>query len=170
MPQCHTGKVPRASKRGAGKLSPLRLATMERRAAATRLRAAGRTFKQIGEALGVTTGRAYQLVDEALYATVAAPAESLRQIEIARLDQLLTGVYSKALRGDHAAIGSVLRIMARIERLTGMDSPLSVPSPSSPDDSPSEGALTLRFIDGTTGKEIKDFGPNSTGNKPYPRL
>jgi hypothetical protein len=169
MPRDHSGKIPVASRSGAGKLSPRRLATAKKRAAATKLRAAGRTFKQIAVELGVTTGRAYQLVDEALYATIAAPAERLRQIELARLDQLLRGVYGKAIRGDHSAIGSVLKIIARIERLTGLDAP----QPAPPDGSPREGAfgdsLTLRFIDAATGKAIEGFGQIPSGIRRCPK-
>jgi hypothetical protein len=149
MPKFHTSKRTAASKSGAGKLSPQRLATMEKRAEATRLRVAGRTFTQIGEALGVTTGRAYQLVDEALYATLAAPAESLRQIELVRLDQLQTAVYRKAVGGDHRAAGLVLKIMARRAKLTGLDAAQPVPQASPARDDTAGDAYTLRADPGS---------------------
>ena len=71
----------------------------------------GRTFFDIGKALGVTPGRAHQLVDEALEATLQQPAAHLRALALARLEAVLTGVFSKAVNGDTKAVTMVLKII-----------------------------------------------------------
>ena len=54
----------------------------------------GRTFIDIGKALGVTPGRAHQLVDEALAATLQEPAAHRRALALARLEAVMTGLDS----------------------------------------------------------------------------
>jgi hypothetical protein len=83
----------------------------------------GRTFDEIGKALGVTTGRAHQLVDEALEATLREPAEEYRKIEIARLEAMMRGFFPKALKGNKRAIDGVLKIMDRQIKLLGLAAP-----------------------------------------------
>jgi hypothetical protein len=86
-----------------------------------RLRIRGETFHRIAETLGVTVGRAYQLVDEAMRETVQEPAEDLRQLELARLDMMMPAVMEKARRGRLRSIYTMLRIMERRARLLGLD-------------------------------------------------
>ena len=69
------------SRRAAGRLSPRAIATSRKRAEAIKLRAAGETFEQIAEIIGVTTGRAHQLVDEALRHSAAGAHGPLRLSE-----------------------------------------------------------------------------------------
>jgi hypothetical protein len=107
--------------KGAGRLSPRAIAVAEKRAEAIRLRIEGETFRRIAETLGVTTGRAHQLVDEAMRETVQEPAEHLRQIELARLDMMMPAVMEKARRGRLRSIYTMLRIMERRARLLGLD-------------------------------------------------
>ena len=71
----------------------------------------GRTFFDIGKALGVTPGRAHQLVDEALEATLQEPAAHLRALALARLEAVMTGVFGKAVNGDTKAVTIVLKII-----------------------------------------------------------
>ena len=108
-------------RKGAGRLSPRAIAVAEKRAQALRLRARGETFRRIAETLGVTTGRAHQLVDEAMRETVQEPAEHLRQIELARLDMMMPAVMEKARRGRLRSVYTILRIMERRARLLGLD-------------------------------------------------
>lgn len=68
--------------------------TAERDAAAARLRADGRTFRQIADELGYASkGAAHDAVGRALHAIVAPDAEALRTREAARID----GLYEEAL-------------------------------------------------------------------------
>src|SRR5690349_13955650 len=86
--------TPRA--KNSGRLSPRAIAAAAKRAEAARLRAGGATFQQIGETLGVTTGRAHQLVDEALQLTVAESVDELRALTMARLETLMTVYFERA--------------------------------------------------------------------------
>ena len=83
----------------------------------------GWTFFDIGKALGVTPGRAHQLVDEALEATLQGPAAHLRVLALARLDALMTGVFGKAVNGDTKALTIVLKIIDRQAKLLGLYEP-----------------------------------------------
>ena len=75
---------------GESKASPRRIAVAERRGKALRLRAAGRTYDEITQALGYSTRSAcIQDIQRALAATVAEPAAELRTLELERLDKAL---------------------------------------------------------------------------------
>ena len=54
---------------------------------------------------------------------IREPAESVLNLELARLDHLLMGSYPKAIKGDPVAINSVLRIMAQRARYLGLEVP-----------------------------------------------
>jgi hypothetical protein len=73
--------------------------------------------------LGVTVGRAYQLVDEAMRETVQEPAEDLRKLELERLDLMTAALMDKARRGRLRAINTMLNIMERRAKLLGLDAP-----------------------------------------------
>ena len=55
------------------------------------------------------------------YAT--EPATQLRDMEVARLDRLLMGHWTKAIGGDVNATRTVLSIMDRRAKLLGLDAP-----------------------------------------------
>jgi|GEM_PF-4126515 len=109
--------------RKTSKTAPSVLEVQKKRADALAFRLMGHTFEVIGEQIGVTTQRAHQLVLEALNDTLTEPAEELRSLEVSRLDQMMTGVYSAAVLGDTKAIDSVLKIQERRAKLLGMDAP-----------------------------------------------
>src|SRR5262249_60655880 len=68
----------------------------------------------------------------------AAEAESLRQLELERLDAMLMGIWSAASRGDLASIDRAIKIMERRSRFLGLDAPEKV-APTTPDgDTPYE--------------------------------
>ena len=69
--------------------SPQRIRAAERRRRAVELRGAGRTFKQIGEELGVSTQRAHALVHEAIRHDAIADAR--------RFAQFRNGLVARAL-------------------------------------------------------------------------
>ena len=54
----------------------------ERAARALELRKGGATYEMIGQDLGVSTVRAFQIVNEALKALVAEPAAEVRKLEV----------------------------------------------------------------------------------------
>lgn len=106
--------------------SPRTIAAVKKRADAVELRLQGWPFAAIGEALGVSAGRAFQLVSEGLDDILLEPADKLRAVEIARCDAMMTGVFPGAVNGDHASIASVLAISARRDKLLGLDTPTRV--------------------------------------------
>jgi hypothetical protein len=69
-----------------------RLKTKENIAKALELRIAGNNFMQIGQALGLSTTRAFELVDMALNEAIArrdAAVPVVRELELQRLDGIL---------------------------------------------------------------------------------
>ena len=107
----------------------------EHRLKALQLRKAGLSYATIGTQLHCTKQNAYRLVKSALdnlRTHCAEATETLRQLELERLDALLMGLWTPASRGDHAAIDRVLKIMERRARLLGLDAPAKV-APTSPD-------------------------------------
>ena len=97
---------------------------VEKQAEALRLRKAGKTFEQIAQALGYTNrGTAYQLVMQALKATIQEPADDLRKLEAERLDALLDALWPTAIAGKWLAVDRCLAIMDRRAKLLGLDAP-----------------------------------------------
>lgn len=119
-------------------------ATAEREAAAMRLRARGASYAAIADQLGYCDrSAARKAVQRGLNATVAEPAAELRDLELARLDDLHATAW-KVMRAPHVlvsggqvveregeplrddmpvlrAIDTILRIMVRRARLLGLD-------------------------------------------------
>jgi DNA-directed RNA polymerase specialized sigma24 family protein len=113
------------------------------------LRAAGATYRQIADLLGVSTSTAWKCVDRGLMATRQEPADKLRPLELVRLDHL-QAVAVEVLRAKHAliqggklvldergqpytdhgpvlaAINTLLRIQERRAHIAGLDAPTRV--------------------------------------------
>ena len=114
--------------------SKRRSKTAERSKQAVNLRIAGATFEQIGERLEISTPSAFGLVSRALLKTRAATAESaetLRQMELTRLDAMQTAIWADAMKGDEQKIDRLLKIQARRAALLGLDAPTKV-APTDP--------------------------------------
>jgi hypothetical protein len=118
----------------------------QRRARVLQLRISGATFEQIGQALGITDGRAHQLYKDALNRTIQAPADEHRRLELERLDRLQAEAV-RVLRADHivvqggeivrgedgrpladhgptlAAIDRLVRVQESRRKLLGLDAP-----------------------------------------------
>jgi hypothetical protein len=130
-----------------GRRAEIRAGARLREARALTLRAAGASYRQIGQELGCSENRALRITQRALDRLVREPAEQVRQLELARLDQLWVEAY-KVLRRSHplvsngrvvvhptskqpleddgptlSAIHTLLRIMERRARLLGLDAP-----------------------------------------------
>jgi len=81
------------------------------------LRRAGASAEQIAEVLGVTPRKAVQLLDAAAKSR-RSEAEFDTALELERLDRLYMAVWTKASRGDPAAIKLALQISERREQLS----------------------------------------------------
>lgn len=93
---------------------------------ALQLRMGGLSYAQVGEAMGVGTNAARDMIKRALNRAEKVAASDLRALENERLDRLQAAIWTKALNGDLQAVDRVLRISERRARLNGLDAPSSV--------------------------------------------
>lgn len=141
-------------------LSPRAVAVEKKRAEALELRLAGWIFSAIGEAIGVSEGRAYELVEEALASIVHPPLEKVREMELTRLDALLTTYFPQAIQGNSVGFGIVERIMAMRAKYLGLYAPLQVKATMQGSVEHSgqvdhSHTFKVEFVDAATGKEIE---------------
>jgi len=90
---------------------------------ALELRAAGYSFRQIGEALSVSKPRAFRIVRKALDELVLHcqdTAERVRQLELYRLDRMRLALDPKT---DPRVADTLIRISERVAKLHGLDAP-----------------------------------------------
>lgn len=100
-----------------------------RRKTALGLRLQGLTFEAIAEKLGVTRQAAHAAVTselDALAAESRADAEKLRDLELARLDAMLSALWPAIKRGSQGAVDKALKVCARRARLLGLDAPTEI--------------------------------------------
>jgi hypothetical protein len=100
--------------------------TIETQWRAAQLRAAGATFREIGETLGIDPSWARTLVLRALEAAQYEAADMMRVQEGLRLDRLQRAFWPQAVAGDDRAAKIILRTMDRRARLFGLDAPVKV--------------------------------------------
>lgn len=106
------------------KTSEKRIAAVERQRQALELRKAGGTYQAIADQLGYrSVSGAYDAIMGAMRATLQEPADELRALESARLDDLLRGIWLDARKGNLPKLDRVLKIMARRAALLGLDAP-----------------------------------------------
>lgn len=88
------------------------------------LRKAGASYQAIADALGYATSMgAWKAVKSALKKTLQEPADELRQLELARLDDMAKAIAPHVAAGNLTAIDRNLKIMERRARLIGLDAP-----------------------------------------------
>ncbi len=95
----------------------------KRMAEALEYRKVGVSYRDIAEAMHISVSTAHQYVADALKDITREPAEQVLALELDRLDQLLMGIFTQAASGDTFAIDRALAIMARIEKLHGVEAP-----------------------------------------------
>jgi DNA-binding CsgD family transcriptional regulator len=106
-----------------------RVIAIDREAQALQLRASGISYREIAVALDISLGAAHRVVQRGLERLVALSreeAEQLRRLELERLDGLVRGHYQRAVDGDVASAGVVLRTISERARLLGLYAPASV--------------------------------------------
>lgn len=127
--EIHTKEIKR-KKRPRGNRKPTSLAMLNaaaKQAQALELRKAGHSFEQIAAKLGYANGGgAYKAVEAGLRATLQEPADELRQLEITRLDTMLSALWPKVKRGEHGAIDRALKVGERRAALVGLDAPKKI--------------------------------------------
>lgn len=124
--------------------SPRQVAARAREVEAVALRLQGCSYSTIAERLGTTKSVAHAAVARSLERTASTlqeTADALREIELARLDALLLGVWVRATSGDVPSVGAAIRIAERRAKLLGLDAPVRR-EVSGPDGSPLVPATT----------------------------
>lgn len=116
----------------------------ERIAMALAMRTRGASYREIGSALGMSTGNTYKMIQKALTEIIAEPAENLRKLELEKLDRLeriasdilgeqyehvaangkLAGVLDP--RPRLMAIDRLLKVGESRRKLLGLDAPTQV--------------------------------------------
>lgn len=101
-------------------------AILQRQLQALDLRKRGFSYRDIGEKLGVSHGQAYNDVMKELSRLAKerdGSLEELRQLELERLDGLITALEPMARVGDTAAVNAYLKVMERRAKYLGLDAP-----------------------------------------------
>lgn len=105
---------------------PERIGIAQRRQLALELRKGGASYRQIGEQLGTTHATAFRDVMACLAELAEKRLEEtqrLRALELARLDDLLLALHTKAKNGNLGAVDRVLKVIELRARLTGLLTP-----------------------------------------------
>ena len=87
----------------------------DRQNEALALRAAGASYQQIGDALGINKATAYRMIQRALPAR--EPDERELQLDLMRLDQALMAIWPQVRSGDLAAVNTMIKLTDVRERL-----------------------------------------------------
>jgi hypothetical protein len=91
---------------------------------ALEMRRRGKSYHEIGAALGCNESSARRRIAkrmEVLRAETHEHAEEIRQMEVLRLDAMTDGIWDRAVGGDEKAIREVVRIMERKAKMLGLD-------------------------------------------------
>lgn len=88
------------------------------------LKEMGLTFDAIAKEVGYANASgAWHAFERYMERYNALPVERLRQVQGLRLNKLMMGIWTKALRGDPDALDAALKIMKREASLFGLDAP-----------------------------------------------
>lgn len=87
------------------------------------LRLKGRTYREIGEALGVSHVTARKWVTEHLESVTLPLVEEVRKQEVDRLTRYLDRLDERVDEGDDKAIGLAIKISESLRKLLGVDVP-----------------------------------------------
>lgn len=94
---------------------------------ALELRKTGMNFQHIADQLGYRDASgAWKAVTKALKESIKEPADSVRLMELARLDAMLVGIWTQAKSGNTNAIDRALKIMDRRAAYLGLDAPAKI--------------------------------------------
>lgn len=110
------------------KTGPEAIERQQRVAAILQLRLQGWSLREIGEAQTppVSAVAIFKTIVRALRDMVLLPFEEARKLEAARLDEMLVGVYDRAVNGDVNAVDRALSIHDRRARLMNLYPPRPV--------------------------------------------
>lgn len=91
---------------------------------ALELRIAGLSLQEIADELKFNSDKSvWKAINDLQNRQERETVTSYRQYQLARLDQALTSIWPKVLKGDKLAIDAFLKIEDRRAKLMGMDAP-----------------------------------------------
>ena len=99
----------------------------EKKAQAIALKKAGVTYEDIATQLGCAVSTAHKMVNECLIELAEKrqiDTDAWRQLQIARYEKLLQGLWSSATRGFVEAVREARQVLARLDRVTGIEAPI----------------------------------------------
>lgn len=102
---------------------------LDRQNKALELRRMGLGYTAIAQQIGIGKSQAHRLVVAGLAdaaAKVSASADELRTEDVDRLDALLGSIWSRARKGEVAAVDRVLKILERRAKLLGIEAPVRI--------------------------------------------
>lgn len=112
-----------------GKTSAVAVRAREREKLALKLRLAGYDFTAIAEQLGTSRQGAWKAVNRVLERK-RKEADKLAgkylDIQIERFEEMLKGVWPKAVAGDPAAIDRAIKLIEKVMFYRGMEPPIKV--------------------------------------------
>jgi hypothetical protein len=133
-----------------------------------RLRKAGLTFEQIAaHSRGKikTKSAAWKACERALVKLIQEPAEDLRKIELARLDEVMVSIWPLCMAKDLSAIDRFLKIQERRSRLLGLDIPVKQEHElTGPGGVPLQLAPAVVVYLPANGRDDEKAGDNGNGN------
>jgi transcriptional regulator len=98
------------------------LSAIEKQLEALEMRKAGLPYQKIANALGYSNhSGARKAVIAAMKKTLREPAEEVRELEIARLDDLINAIWHFRAKPEY--LDRILKIMERRSKLLGLDAP-----------------------------------------------
>lgn len=107
----------------------LSVKTAEKHIRALQLRKSGMPYREIAAKLGYSgPSSAFNAVEQALRESIREPADSLRTLELERLDTSLLAIWKAVQAGSLTAIDRALKIMERRAKLLGLDRPTVSPT------------------------------------------
>lgn len=108
-----------------GKYDAQRIAAVGRQGRALEHRKHGLTYSQIAALAGYNSKQAaWKAARSALDRTRRPALDSDRRLELLRVDALYIQMHCRAVKGDPAAAGVAIELMAHRARLLGLDAPL----------------------------------------------
>lgn len=101
-----------------------KLAALEKRKQALQLALAGVDYQTIADTVGYNSRQAaHKAVKSAIDMTIKPMAEDVKQMQLARLDKMLTAIWSQVTKGNLSAIDRAIKLEERRARLMGADAP-----------------------------------------------
>jgi len=111
-----------------GRTADTAVVIAERRKEAAKLRVQGLGLLEIAERLGVSTSTAWSDIESVLdewRCEAVADIGRLRQLEVAKLDELWHSLFSRAVDDrDEKAVDRLIRLAERRAKLLGLDAPV----------------------------------------------